>query len=350
MKILFLGDIQHPNSQNWISALKKYGNCTVIPWSLPWPKGILGRIKRAIFFILAPVNIRKIIKKEKPDLVIGYRLTSYGFIASLSRHKIIVLAAQANSDAYSALNATLISTFIKKRLAVYAVNRASLIHAWSQNMADNICKLGIPADKVFIMHRGIDLQQFVSPIQKNYDSLNIIVTRALYPEYRHDVIVKAIKKTIDKQIPVNLKIVGIGKEETKLKTLVKNLGIESQVRFYGRLNNKNLVNELAESNVYVSMPITEGVSASLIEAMACYCIPVVSDIPPNKLWINHRINGFLVQLDNIEDLANTFQFIWENKKNFKPMLKENRALIELKCSQEKNIKEFIKRYKSLINN
>lgn len=350
MKILFLGDIQHPNSQNWISGFETYGNCKVIPWSLPWPNGAWGKIKRIITWIFAPIIIKQIIKKEKPDIVIGYRLTSYGIIAALSGHKIIVLAAQANSDIYSPVKNNLINTLIKKKLATYAVNRASLIHAWGQTMADNIYSLGVPRGKVLVMHRGIDLEQFTSSIEKNYHSLNIIVTRALYSEYRHEIIIKAIKKVIDKKIPVNLKIIGIGTQEANLKLLIKNLGIEAQVKFYGRLSNKNLVKELSESNVYVSMPITEGVSASLIEAMACYCIPVVSDIPPNKLWINNQNNGFLVPLDDVEKLADSFQFIWENKNNFQKMLQANRKLIELTSSQETNIKKFIIHYKGLIKN
>ncbi len=349
MKILFLGDIQHPNSQNWISGFETYGNCEVIPWSLPWPHGILGRVRRITSWFFAPFIIRQIIKKEKPDIVIGYRLTSYGFIAALSGHKTIVLAAQANSDVYSPFKRSLIDTFIKRNLAIYAVNHASLIHAWGQHMADNIYKLGVAHSKVLVMHRGIDLKQFTSSIEKNYDALNVIVTRALYPEYRHEIIIKAIKKTIDKKIPVNLKIIGVGTEETNLKLLTKKLGIESQVKFYGRLSNQNLVKELSESNVYVSMPTTEGVSASLIEAMACYCIPVVSNIPPNKLWIKNQLNGFLVPLDNIEKLAGVFQLIWNSKNNFRRMLSENRKLIVLTSSQETNIKEFIIHYKGLIN-
>jgi hypothetical protein len=36
------------------------------------------------------------------------------------------------------------------------------------------------------------------------------------------------------------------------------------------------------------MPITEGVSASLFEAMATNCYPIVTDIVGNKSWITHR--------------------------------------------------------------
>jgi len=187
------------------------------------------------------------------------------------------------------------------------------------------------------------------PKQTSIHKLNIIVTRALFPEYKHDVIIHAVKKAIDKGVPVELKIIGTGVEESSLRKLIANLNIESQVKFYGRINNENLVNELKESNVYVSMPITEGVSASLIEAMACFCIPVVSDIPPNRLWIDDKGNGYLIPLDDVETLASTFLEIWNKKDSFGKILEENRKLVERKCSQRTNISEFRKQYFNLIN-
>ena len=76
-------------------------------------------------------------------------------------------------------------------------------------------------------NKTISTEEDLSSIEKNYDALNVIVSRALYPEYRHEIIIKAIKKTIDKKIPVNLKIIGVGTEETNLKLLTKKLGIET---------------------------------------------------------------------------------------------------------------------------
>ena len=64
--------------------------------------------------------------------------------------------------------------------------------------------------------------------------------------------------------------------------------------FTGRIPNTELPKLLQQSNIYISMPITEGVSASLFEAMACNCYPVVSEIPGNQSWIKHRENGQLI--------------------------------------------------------
>ena len=79
-----------------------------------------------------------------------------------------------------------------------------------------------------------------------------------------------------------------------LKDLAKKLNIENKVNFTGRIPNTELPKLLQESNIYISMPITEGVSASLFEAMAANCYPIVTDIAGNQSWIKHRENGQLI--------------------------------------------------------
>jgi glycosyltransferase involved in cell wall biosynthesis len=53
--------------------------------------------------------------------------------------------------------------------------------------------------------------------------------------------------------------------------------IEYRERFSGRIPNTELPELLRASNFYISMPITEGVSASLFEAMASNCYPIVTN-------------------------------------------------------------------------
>ncbi|MDQ6761115.1 MAG: glycosyltransferase [Bacteroidota bacterium] len=349
MKILFLGDIQHPNSKNWISALEKYGKCEIITWSLPWPYGIWSKFKRISAWFLAFRSIRQIIKREAPDLVIGYRLTSYGFIAGYSKHPIIVTAAQGNSDVNGPLSNNFLGIFFKRKLALYATRNSKLVHAWAENMAESIYGLGVPKNKVLVLHRGIDLANFTAPDTCFFERLELIVTRALYKEYRHDIILKALKIIVAKHIPVKLKIIGIGVEENNIKKLIKELDLEAHVRLLGQLNNIQLNEELNKSNVYVSMPITEGLSSSLIEAMACKCVPVVSDLYANRIWVKHNDNGFLVPVDDVVKLAEVFENIFTNKNSFTKILERNRKMVEEKCSQEVNTKIFVSHYSELIN-
>lgn len=53
---------------------------------------------------------------------------------------------------------------------------------------------------------------------------------------------------------------------------------------------------------YISIPKSDGTSISLLEAMAYGCIPITSDLPANKEWINHLENGIISNGNLSDDL------------------------------------------------
>ena len=350
MRVLFLGDIQHPNSQNWVSALRKYGDCQVETWSLPWPSSVFGKIRRIIAFVTAPLSIRLRIMIFKPDIVIGYRVTSYGFLAAIAGSKNIVISSQGESDVDSAFQKkNTLQYKLKIGMARYAIRKAKLIHAWSDHMAKFIYELGSEKSKVLVLHRGVDFANLNVSRKKDNNSLVIIVTRSLYPEYRHNIIIEAMSLLKERKIPFSLKIIGSGKDKIQLNKMVAKLNLTDEIKFFGRLNNESLIDEYEKSNVYVAMTITDGVSASLVEAMACYCIPVVSNLEANRLFIENNKNGYLINIDDTQQLANTLGDVWNKINEFEEILKENRTLVENFSSQEKNIKVFVSEYNKILN-
>lgn len=97
------------------------------------------------------------------------------------------------------------------------------------------------------------------------------------------------------------------------------------------------------------MPVTEGVSASLFEAMACGCYPIVSDIPGNKSWINHRENGQLITVDDSEMLANEILWAFENSAIRNDAIINNRKFIENHVDYKTNMKIIAENYHQLID-
>jgi glycosyltransferase involved in cell wall biosynthesis len=97
------------------------------------------------------------------------------------------------------------------------------------------------------------------------------------------------------------------------------------------------------------MPVTEGVSASLFEAMACGCYPLVSDIPGNQSWITHRENGQLIPIDDAEMLAEELIWAFENKDFRNHAVLNNREFIENHVDYKTNMKIIANKYHELIN-
>ncbi len=342
-KILFLGESYRADAITWMKGLKEFGDFEIITWELQTSNN--HRFKRILEYFFAPISIRKIIKKEKPDMVIAERTTSYGFLAALSGSKTIAIAQQGRTDLWPEESALYP---YKKFIQKYAFKKAHLIHAWGPVMAIHMKATGVDMDKVLVLPKGIDLSLFTPSI--NYSNkISAIVTRSLQPEYRHDSILKAFGILNQKGIDFSLTIVGDGTRLQFLKDLAKELQIENKVIFTGRIPNTELPKLLQQSNIYISMPITEGVSASLFEAMASNCFPIVSDIPGNQSWVTHRKNGQLITIDDVEMLANELIWSFENSELRNQAIIQNRKFVEENANYDINMKVISEKYHELFD-
>ncbi len=346
-KILFLGETYRADAITWMNGLKEFGDFEFVTWELKTPNHtIFSRLLRLLEFFTGLFQVRKIIKLHKPDMVIAERTTSYGFLAAISGMKPIAIAQQGRTDLWPEKSLLLP---LKKIIQDYAFKKADLIHAWGPVMTISMKAINVDLNKVMVLPKGIDLVKFGNQNTANPSKINAIVTRSLTSDYRHDIILKAFSIINQKGIDFELTIVGDGKELLKLKELARKLKIEKKVNFTGRIPNTKLPELLQNSNIYISMPITEGVSASLFEAMASNCYPVVTDIPGNQSWINHRENGQLITIDNFRMLAEEILWAFENNEMRKAAVLKNRQFIEENADYNTNMKIIATKYHELIN-
>ena len=345
-RILFLGETYRADAITWMNGLKEFGDFEIVTWELQTSSTGVSRLKRLVELATSFLSIKSIAKKFDADMVIAERTTSYGFLATLSGIKPIAIAQQGISDLWpenSPLNP------LKKILLDYAFKKADLIHAWGPVMAEHMENSNVDMSKVMIFPKGINLDFFEYCNNPEEQIIKAIVTRSLLPEYKHDIILKAFSILKQKNIKFELTIVGGGILLEKWKLLAQELGIENQVVFTGIINNPDLPKLLQKSNVYISMPTTEGVSASLFEAMACGCFPIVTDLPGNRSWVKQKENGVLVESENIGKLADAIIWAFQSSEIRQKAVVENRKFIEENANYAVNMKKIADEYHKLIN-
>lgn len=346
-KILFLGETYRADAITWMNGLKEYGDFEIVTWELKTSNhSFWSRCLRLLEFTSGLFKVKKIIKKEQPDMVIAERTTSYGFLAAICGLKPVAIAQQGRTDLWPEKSILLP---LKKMIQHYAFEKADLIHAWGPVMTISMKKAKVDMNKVLVLPKGIDLDLFKNKENQFAEKITAIVTRSLMPEYRHDVILKAFGIINQKGIDFELTIVGDGILLPMLKELASKLNIESKVNFTGRIQNTKLPELLQNSNFYISMPITEGVSASLFEAMASNCYPVVTDIPGNQSWIKHRENGQLITIDNTKMLAEELLWAFENKEYRREAVLKNRKFVSENADYNINMEIIAHKYHELIN-
>jgi glycosyltransferase involved in cell wall biosynthesis len=342
MRILFLGD-NLANAQQWKKAMRKIENVEVFEWSL----SSNNKFKRIIIWIIIVFFGRWYFKRFKADLVIGYRTTSYGFLAAFSGIKPMVIAMQGESDIWP-LTGFMVP--LKTFMLNFTCKKTDLIHAWGDHMKKNILNSGVNPNKILVCPRGIDLNmfKFTSFENKKSEVPIFVSTRSLYPEYQFDLIIKGFELLDRENIKFQFNIIGDGSEFETLKKQISDAKLDNKVKLLGKIKNEDLPSYLAESHFYVSLPNTEGVSASLFEAMACGCFPIVSNLSANKLFINNNENGILIEDYSPETLAFHLQHVLKNNSWINSATLNNRNLVVEKADLSKNISLFIENYKLLI--
>ena len=142
-------------------------------------------------------------------------------------------------------------------------------------------------------------------LEKYNQNKIILFVGNLLPVKNLEILIKAMlgvdKKTV-------LLIVGGGYKELKYKKMVKELGLQDRVVFYGPVRNKEKLAKIYNLSTVVCVPsFYESFSLSAVEALACG-IPVIgNNIPGIRGRIANGVDGILITENN--------QYVWQDAIN-----------------------------------
>ena len=190
-----------------------------------------------------------------------------------------------------------------------ALKWADAITTGSKDAFDYYLNQGYPSHYI---PNAIEIDSLPLDINQKYDKQIIFVGR-LSKE-------KGIKSLIrlSKILPENihLVIVGSGPLENEIKKIAK---IHSNVDFLGYLPKNKVIPLIRGSFALIQPSLAEGISSTILEAMACKIPIIASNIGGNKELIINNENGFLVNPESIDQLNKKIIILSENKtlvKNF----------------------------------
>ncbi|MCX6983326.1 MAG: glycosyltransferase family 4 protein [Lentisphaerae bacterium] len=353
LKILLCADDASANTVSWASGFRELG-CEVVVVSVRARKSCDGTIALGhrmlpprLRFLTSIGKLKKIIKAEKPDILIGYRITSYGFLSSCTGFTPLVLAAQNEQITYlpepSYWREKILGFFARR-----AIRKANLIHAWSPNIKDGLKKFGAKDEQIFVMHRGIDLTVFF-PGNRKYDRTRpvFISTRTLAREYRIEHLIEAFSLLLRDKPEAQLRIIGEGPEKENLLKFAGELGISGNVAFLGKLSPAEVAEKLRDSDIYVSTIQTEGISSSLLEACASGVFPIVGDIPSSRAIIRNMNSGMLIPELTPMQLADVMLKSSDDEAMLNSATEANLDTVRRDFDRHKNIGKFIELYSRL---
>lgn len=234
---------------------------------------------------------KRLLKELKPDMIVLYQLNLTAFIVALAKKRSIpTLAVAIGSDVLVMPK----RGFVFKAMLRYILKSSDAFNAVCPYLIEQMRQYAPKNANIVLANLGIEL---VKPATKE----NIVYSNRLHsPLYRIDDIIRAFANFVSKPEYVSWRLVvaANGREE-ELLNLVKELKIESKVSFVGWLSPEKNKEYYAKSKIYVSIPCSDGLPNSLMEAMSAECLTIVSDLPSYKGLIANGKNCLVVSDEEI---------------------------------------------------
>lgn len=222
-------------------------------------------------------KVRELIKKDRP-----FASVSFGHGANI----VNVIACAGRCPSIVSLRGYESLLYLKKRTGFperWLIRKAEKIICVSRAMADELAEM-MPdrKDKIHVLYNAYDTEEIKTmakcpPEMDEWFTGNpvIITVGTLAPVKGYWHLIKAFS-LLKKKHP-DLKLVHIGPDYagygTKLKKLIRELGLDEEVWFLGYRDNP--YQYMARSRMFLLSSISEGFPNALVEAMACQ-IPVIA--------------------------------------------------------------------------
>lgn len=353
MKICFLGDAQSIHIKRWCEFFRDKGDdVTIVTFRDNYIKNInvinLGKDIKVnsnggnFSYLKKTEHIRNIIKDLKPDIVNSHYLTSYGLLGALTKQTPLVVSTWGTD-----ILVTPKKNIIYKEITKYVLKKCEIVTSDSNYMSKEIEKLGKAKEQIITVPMGIDDKFFNNINRKKYNK-TILSLRTLCSNSNIDVIIKAFYKLTLVDSEFKLIIANDGAEKQRYIDLIKELKLENKIDILGSVDKSKVVELLKSSTLYISIPTSDSTSVTLLEAMACGTIPIVSNIPANLEWIINGYNGYVINEINENSLYECIINAFNNFNNFNNFAIINNDIIYKKALWEKNMNFIRNAYLKLI--
>lgn len=126
-------------------------------------------------------------------------------------------------------------------------------------------------------------------------------------------LLEAIALAKQSGVPVRLSIIGDGDRRSTFEAKVKELGIESSVRFLGKASRADLISayQHADATLLPSIDRSEAFGLVLIESLACGTPVIASDLPGVRTVFEQGRSGLTVTPGDVQSIATAIQKLWQ---------------------------------------
>jgi glycosyltransferase involved in cell wall biosynthesis len=287
--------------------------------------------------------MKELLKKEKYDLVHAFFGVPCGFIAMLSG-KPYIISLRGSDVPYYSKKYSLLDFFFLQFLYRSLWAKARYVVANSIGLR-NLAYKTINQYPIEVIPNGISLSQF-APMQRN-EKFTVVSTSRLIPRKGLDYLIEAFAEFAKDRNDVALEMYNDGELREELEKLAEKLGVGEKVKFFGDVGNDHVKKVLGRCHVFVLPSLNEGMSNSLLEALASGLVVVVTDVGGTRELVDDD-NGFIVRKKSSKDILKALEIMYSDRGLVEKMGENSRKRVE-NMDWSNIADEYFNLYESVVN-
>jgi glycosyltransferase involved in cell wall biosynthesis len=291
-------------------------------------------------------QLRAYLKEIQPQIVHTHLFgaDTWGRLAAIFSRVPIIISTEHNIN----LNENWLKKFLKFVLARFTTK----IIAVSQGVKDYSVKIEkIKPQKITVIYNGIDLAKFTyrgyQPL-KPQKSIKAVVMARLEKQKGHQYLIKALPLIIKQYPNFKLYIIGTGSLENKLKKQVKQLNLQDNVVFKGKILQPEKI--LQQMDLFILPSVWEGLGIAILEAQAVGLPVLASNIPGPDELIEANKTGLLFEPKNSGAISKKVKELLAQPELAEQMVKQAREQVESKFSLKQMVNNYTDLYLNLRKN
>lgn len=302
--------------------------------------GLVNRLDERIFDFLLALYLKVLIQFKKIKLLhihngaFGARLAPYfGF------WRVPVAVSFYGSDVFSY---PLKSGWKKKYRKMFR-SSAHFIPL-CQSMRRELVNIGAETRRCHIIPVVVNTDEFPFRERRVVNKVRFITVARLIEKKGHFVLLEALKKLVDRELPVELEIVGFGELKEKILKRAKELDLKKCVTLTDPSGADDyfsfLKERLLDAHIFVLASIVaedadrEGTPVTIMEAAATGLPVIASNLSGIPEVVRDGKTGFLVPQKDVEALAKKMEFLAKNPQLWLELGRTGRRRIEQEFSQK----------------
>lgn len=239
------------------------------------------------------------------------------------------------------------------RCSTYMPDR---VVAVSIDVGDKIMAMpGLRRERVTVIQNAVDIDRYCVPEHRDDcrrefgiapESPVLGFAGRITQQKRLDLLLDALAKVLPRHPSTRLLIAGDGAEQERLQHHARQLGIGDHVIWAG--HRRDIPRLLAAMDIYVQSSVNEGLSLSLLQAMAARKAVVATDVGGTREVVNER-TGILIAPGSSLRIAESIIRLLDAPETVATLVRSARKLVDEQFTVHRQMDQYSQLYESVLS-